>query len=205
MPDWIVWLVVAGINILGVIFTAMAANIRSNKSEYINMVSASRREWLEKVRNNFIQYNRIIQEQRTDTSEFALNHIEMNLLLNPTEKYTSLLSMLYSALKIKEDMSEEVTSEEVEAIINESIFVSAEEFERLKKLLLNKELDEQELYNLTQLIQEIILKREWEIIKQEVKYGGKIKDGTEEEKTAKAVRAVDSDKKIAKVLMNINA
>lgn len=201
MPDWIIVLVVALINVIGVYWSAKAANNRAERSEYINAVSASRREWLEKVRNNFIQYNRMVQDESTKTEEFTLNHIEMGLLLNPSERYNSLLSLLYGVYKAKR---QGVRDCELQEQGDESFFISDKEIVQFKELFRHDALSSREnCYTSIQLVQQIILKREWEIIKQEVKDGGNIDVETENEKTKDAVEAIDKTCDIPKILNDI--
>lgn len=202
--NWNLGIVIAVINTLGVLGSAFWAGKRAKKSEYINSVSASRQEWLEKVRNNFIEYNKIIylgyrySENPSIQSEdsFALNSAELRLLINPSDRFVQLLTLLDQSLQLEIRygvVGNSANEDFLEEIINENLILNESETNKLKRLVMDKKFEKNKLYGLIGKVQQIILKREWEIVKKEVKDGGKISQKAEDHMAEIAIEKVDGE------------
>lgn len=190
---------IAIINVIGIIIGSLISGSisysRAKKSAYINSVSVARREWLESVRAAFLEAN--MYRNSSDNER----HIQkINLLLNPSEKYVQLLTELQWALMYRLSQRD---SKFMDRIIDSEVLLSKTRKEKIKKLYGDANGDE-DLIQKIELVQQIILKREWNIIKKEIKLGRELKNEKEEVKqTESAVKAIDEEDKIRNTLRDL--
>lgn len=190
----------------------------SKETNYINAINTERRISLNKLRESFIEYNRLISyynlhfrynpnpdEGKMEEAESDIQRIEneSSLLLNPSENNAYLLSILQTALFAK---LQGVTEAQVESYGEDEYdfdaFYDPKTQRDTKVLFLN--FNSADLYRRLVLVQKIILKTEWNMIKMEAEKRSELNTDEEDEAVEDALAKIDP-KEITKSMLELES